>query len=124
LNMSTAQRDADPSSEQASLVRDDVSPSEAADLLEDSLGKGLLRRLDDASEGVREKAAKLLLALLQKGPGAAMAMLPYAMPVIEERLQMKQVCVCVCVCVCMCVCACVCVCMGVTSRKVNTCVDA
>jgi len=53
------------------------------------LVKPLLRRFDDASERCRELAASCTLQTLRSGPDHALALLPYVMPVLEERLQRK-----------------------------------
>eukprot|EP00967_Tisochrysis_lutea_P029813 scaffold34905_cov17-Tisochrysis_lutea.AAC.6 len=49
-------------------------------------GKALLRRFDDQSEGCRELAAITFLGALHAAPQAVLALLPYAVPVLEERL--------------------------------------
>jgi len=57
-----------------------------ADATGDFLGKALLKRFADASERVRDLAMSLFLALLQRAPDATLPIMPYAMPVLEERL--------------------------------------
>jgi hypothetical protein len=58
-----------------------------------SLVKPLLRRFDDASEQCREVAAWCALELLRRAPDEALALLPYVVPVLEERLQRRVRCV-------------------------------
>lgn len=58
-----------------------------AERLESDLGKALLRRFEDPMEASRELAVCLLRQLLEAAPEAAMALLPYAFPVLAERLQ-------------------------------------
>ena len=43
-------------------------------------------RPQDGSERCRQVAAEATLALLQRAPVAALALLPYAVPVLRERL--------------------------------------
>jgi len=57
-----------------------------ADALEGSVGRALLLRFADTSERVREAAACLALGLIQRAPDSAMSVMPYVMPVLEERL--------------------------------------
>lgn len=52
-----------------------------------TLTKPLLRRFDDASEKCREMAAGCALKLLRSCPDEVLGLLPYIMPVLEERLQ-------------------------------------
>lgn len=54
-----------------------------------ALFKPLLRRFDDASEQCRELAAGCLLRLLKAYPDEALGLLPYAVPVLEERMQRR-----------------------------------
>ena len=51
-----------------------------------SVGRALLLRFADTSERVREAAACLALGLIQRAPDSAMSVMPYVMPVLEERL--------------------------------------
>ncbi|MEW5306836.1 MAG: hypothetical protein WDW36_009274 [Sanguina aurantia] len=68
-----------------------LSGSSLCEWLGGSLGKALLRRLDDSSEAVRTAAAGMLDEMLQAAPDAVLALLPYAMPVLEERLRWGEV---------------------------------
>ena len=61
-------------------------PDVIADVLEGSLGKALLRRFADATEAVRDGSIRLFGAALDYAPDAAMSLMPYLMPVLEERL--------------------------------------
>ncbi len=76
---------------QNALLTEQASNQTVAEALQAQLGKGLLRRFDDASGAVRELAVSLFLHLLRKGDAAVLQLLPYAMPVLEERLQTSQV---------------------------------
>ncbi|GIL99070.1 hypothetical protein Vretimale_4331 [Volvox reticuliferus] len=59
--------------------------------LEDGgLGKALLRRFDDPSDTCREMAVTGLLRLLQAAPQAVLSLLPYAFPVISERVRHRE----------------------------------
>jgi hypothetical protein len=51
--------------------------------------KPLLRRFEDASDACRGLAAEVALALLQVHPKDALALLPYVVPVLEERLNRR-----------------------------------
>jgi hypothetical protein len=55
------------------------------------LGKAVLRRFDDRSEACRELAVTAFSQLMQMAPDGVLALLPYALPVLEERLHMNQV---------------------------------
>ena len=66
-------------------------PAAAEEALGSGLGKALLRRFDDSSEVCRDYAASIFLHLLQQGEATTLQMLPYAMPVLEERLQIIKV---------------------------------
>ncbi|GIL43409.1 hypothetical protein Vafri_1181 [Volvox africanus] len=59
-------------------------------LEEDGLGKALLRRFDDPSDTNREMAVSGLLRLLQAAPHAVLSLLPYAFPVISERVRHRE----------------------------------
>jgi hypothetical protein len=66
-----------------------------------NLGKAVLRCMDQRAEACRELAARACTALLRADPDATLALLPYAMPVLEERLRADEVrarvpCVCTC----------------------------
>ena len=61
--------------------------SSVSELPPAALIKPLLRRFDDASERCRELAARCALGLLRARPPEALAALPYAFPVLEERLR-------------------------------------
>lgn len=54
----------------------------------DFLGKALLKRFADSSESVRALAVKVFHHLITSCPDTVLPMLPYATPVLEERLQM------------------------------------
>lgn len=76
----------------------DAAPSTAeadaaavAEVLTSKLGKSLLRRFDDSIESCREIAVTIFKHMLQAGPDATLPMLPYAMPVLEERLHLDEV---------------------------------
>ncbi|EFJ44828.1 hypothetical protein VOLCADRAFT_106220 [Volvox carteri f. nagariensis] len=56
----------------------------------DGLGKALLRRFDDPSDTCREMAVTGLLRLLQAAPGAVLSLLPYAFPVVSERVRHRE----------------------------------
>jgi hypothetical protein len=51
--------------------------------------KPLLRRFDDVSEKCRDLAASCVLKLLRSCPDEALGLLPYVVPVLEERLRRK-----------------------------------
>ncbi|KAL0039469.1 hypothetical protein WJX79_009522 [Trebouxia sp. C0005] len=55
------------------------------------LAKPLLLGLGDKSEAFRMLAINMLIRLLQVAPDAVIAVLPYAVPVLEERLQAQEV---------------------------------
>jgi hypothetical protein len=59
--------------------------------LTEGLGKALLLRFEDTSEACRELAVGCFQQLLIKGEEATLHLLPYAMPVLEERLQLLEV---------------------------------
>ncbi|GLI68794.1 hypothetical protein VaNZ11_013291 [Volvox africanus] len=59
-------------------------------LEQDGLGKALLRRFDDPSDTCREMAVTGLLRLLQAAPQAVLSLLPYAFPVISERVRHRE----------------------------------
>jgi hypothetical protein len=69
-----------------------ASPEQAAHALTEGLGKALLLRFEDTSEACRELAVGCFQQLLVKGEDATLHLLPYAMPVLEERLQLQEVC--------------------------------
>jgi hypothetical protein len=71
-----------------------VRPAEAAadGLPTQKLGKAVLRCFEHRSEACRELAAATATALLRADPDATLALLPYAMPVLEERLHADEVC--------------------------------
>ncbi|KAF8058324.1 Dnaaf5 [Scenedesmus sp. PABB004] len=55
------------------------------------LGKALLRRFEDASEACREAAVAAFASLLAAAAGdGVLPLLPYAMPVLEERLHADE----------------------------------
>ncbi|GLC35967.1 hypothetical protein PLESTB_000524400 [Pleodorina starrii] len=56
----------------------------------DGLGKALLRRFDDPSDGCREAAVTSMLSLLRAAPQAVLSLLPYAFPVIAERVRHRE----------------------------------
>ncbi|GFR41385.1 hypothetical protein Agub_g2068, partial [Astrephomene gubernaculifera] len=56
----------------------------------DGLGKALLRRFDDPADSCREAAVSSLLRLLSAAPGAVLALLPYAFPVLAERVRHRE----------------------------------
>lgn len=60
-----------PGRRQVAAGADDSNVQLLSDLLESSVGKALLRRFDDASEGVRDLATSTFLALLQVQEGVA-----------------------------------------------------
>ena len=64
-----------------------LPPTDMASVLSDWLGKPLLRVLADTSEAARTAAAALFLQCLRTGEDAVLSLLPYAVPVLEERLQ-------------------------------------
>eukprot|EP00879_Flechtneria_rotunda_P022808 GHRR01024092.1.p2 GENE.GHRR01024092.1~~GHRR01024092.1.p2 ORF type:complete len:126 (+),score=27.28 GHRR01024092.1:496-873(+) len=61
-----------------------------AEALTSKLGKGLLRQFDNRSEACRELVVSTFKRLLQAGPDATLQMLPYVMPVMEERLHLDM----------------------------------
>ncbi|KAG1672600.1 hypothetical protein FOA52_002080 [Chlamydomonas sp. UWO 241] len=64
----------------------EVAETTLSDWLEGKLGKALLRKFDDVGEANRELAVSTLSGLLQAAPDSVLMLLPYAMPVLEERL--------------------------------------
>ncbi|KAG2440366.1 hypothetical protein HXX76_004471 [Chlamydomonas incerta] len=56
----------------------------------DGLGKALLRRFDDPADTAREAAVGALTALLRAAPGAVLSLLPYAFPVVSERVMRRE----------------------------------
>ena len=81
-----------PHPAQAALL-DNPSLSESwlCDRLEgDGLGKALLRRFDDPADTSREAAVVALTRLLRAAPGAVLALLPYAFPVVSERVMRRE----------------------------------
>ena len=52
----------------------------------DPVAKAALRRFEDGSERNRELAVSLVAAVLARDPDAALALMPYALPVLAERL--------------------------------------
>ncbi|GAX77040.1 hypothetical protein CEUSTIGMA_g4487.t1 [Chlamydomonas eustigma] len=54
------------------------------------LGKALLRRYDDSAEACRELAVSILSGLLKAAPHSVLSMMPYIVPVLEERLCMDS----------------------------------
>eukprot|EP00878_Enallax_costatus_P025137 GHUV01026862.1.p1 GENE.GHUV01026862.1~~GHUV01026862.1.p1 ORF type:complete len:260 (+),score=37.97 GHUV01026862.1:166-945(+) len=68
-----------------------TAASAVAGALRSKLGKSLLRSFDDHSEACRQLAITVFKEALQASPDAALAMLPYAMPVLEERLHTDEV---------------------------------
>lgn len=58
-----------------------------AEALAEWLGKPLLRVFADSAEAARAGAAGLFLQALRAGTDAVLPLLPYAVPVLEERLQ-------------------------------------
>ena len=50
------------------------------------IGKALLRRFDDPSEAIRDLSVSLLTSLISIAPHSTLSLLPYIMPVIEERI--------------------------------------
>ncbi|GBF95342.1 hypothetical protein Rsub_07770 [Raphidocelis subcapitata] len=67
-------------------------PASPAPPLPSGLVKPLLRRFEDASDACRGLAADAALALLRAHPGDVLALLPYVMPVLEERLSRRPAC--------------------------------
>jgi hypothetical protein len=77
---------------QGAYVTAGSCPSAAAEeALSSGLGKALLRRFDDSSEVCRDHAACIFLHLMRQGETMTLQMLPYAMPVLEERLRIMEV---------------------------------
>ncbi|WIA41829.1 hypothetical protein OEZ86_009159 [Tetradesmus obliquus] len=66
------------------------SAEDVAEALSCKLGKALLRRFEDKSEACREAAVSTFNAMLQAGADATLSLLPYAIPVLEERLFIQQ----------------------------------
>ncbi|KAG2455132.1 hypothetical protein HYH02_000951 [Chlamydomonas schloesseri] len=68
-----------------------LSESWLCDRLEgDGLGKALLRRFDDPADTSREAAVVCLTRLLAAAPGAVLSLLPYAFPVVSERVMRRE----------------------------------
>ncbi len=74
---------------QAALAATTAEPGAPGPQLPASLAKPLLRRLDDASAKCRELAAACVLRLLRGRPDASLELLPYVMPVLEERMERR-----------------------------------
>lgn len=55
------------------------------------LGKALLRCFEHRSEACRDMSASCFMKLLQVDADSTLSMLPYAMPVLVERLQCDEV---------------------------------
>lgn len=62
----------------------------AADVLSSWYGKELLKRFADPAEAVRAAAIAAYLAAVQAGPNAVLPLLPYTIPVLEERLERHE----------------------------------
>lgn len=76
--------------------------AEASALPTSKLGKALLRCFDARAEACRDMAVSCFTELLHMDPDATLGLLPYAMPVLGERLQCDEVscrrkwCLCAC----------------------------
>jgi len=57
-----------------------------ADAAEGSAGRAVLRRFADPVERVREMAVECVASMLRAAPDAVMSVMPYLVPVLEERL--------------------------------------
>jgi hypothetical protein len=61
-----------------------------SDVLASWLGKTLLKLFADPTEAVRSAAVRFFLTSIEQGPDSVLQLLPYVIPVLEERLQAQQ----------------------------------
>lgn len=67
------------------------SQEQSESAMQSNLGKALLRKFDDKSEACRELAISCFMTVLSAAPDSNLQLLPYTMPVLEERLQLVAV---------------------------------
>lgn len=61
-----------------------------SDVLASWLGKALLKLFADPTEAVRRAAVRFFMTSIEQGPDSVLQLLPYIIPVLEERLQAEQ----------------------------------
>ena len=69
----------------------DYADTEMAAVLAAELGKPLLKLFADSAEAARAAAVQTWQTCLCSAPDAVLQLLPYAMPVLEERLHCADV---------------------------------
>jgi hypothetical protein len=74
------------------ISSESLSEAEQLEAASSWLGKALIRAFADVSERVRSMALELMHKQLTHHPDALLPVLPYAMPVLEERLYRDDNC--------------------------------
>ena len=79
-------------SDQDNATAPPIEPDSRSELILEELeggnkiGKALLRRFDDPSEACRDLSVSLLTSLISIAPHSTLSLLPYVMPVLQERI--------------------------------------